>query len=345
MSDDMIIYALGGLCFLVIAGVGVALTGGGGNASKRAKELAKGGSANAAKQKGGKGANEAAKRNKQTQQMLAKLREENQKRKSKVSGNDPASLIRQAGLDMSVQTFWIISVVTGLMAGLLVLVSGAGINGATVRGIMIPGPLLILFGALAGFLGLPRWVLGMLKARRAKKLTNQFADAIDIIVRGVKSGLPLTECLRIIAKESPDPLGSEFAMLTDNISMGTTMDRALKKFYERVPLPEVNFFVIVLTIQAKSGGNLSEALGNLSAIIRSRKMMREKIKAMSSEAKASAGIIAALPFAVTIMVYFTTPDYISMLWTTSQGHMILAMAAGLMFTGVMVMRRMINFDI
>ena len=180
---------------------------------------------------------------------------------------------------------------------------------------------------------------------RHKKMTAQFADAIDIIVRGVKSGLPLTECLRIIAAESPAPLGTEFKNLTDNIQMGMTMDRALQQFYKRVPLPEVNFFVIVLTIQSKSGGNLSEALGNLSAVIRQRKMMREKIKAMSSEAKASAGIIASLPFAVGFMVYLTTPSYIMELFLKPTGHMILFMGAGLMFTGVTVMRRMINFDI
>lgn len=343
MNDPMMMYAFAGLCFLAIVGLGLALTSsGGGAASRRAKEIGRG------EHKPNKRQNadqDIQKRNRQTRQMLDQLRKEGQAKRSSLVPNDTASLIRQAGLDMPVSVFWIISAVCATAGVALVFMSGAGVEGVTVRGVFIPGPLIMIAAGLAGFFGVPRWLLGMLAKSRAKKMTNQFADAIDIIVRGVKSGLPLTECLRIIANESPAPLGEEFMTLTDNIAMGTSVDRALQKFYERVPLPEVNFFVIVLTIQAKSGGNLSEALGNLSSIIRSRKMMREKIKAMSSEAKASAMIIASLPFAVGGMVYATTPEYISELWRTSTGHLILAGAAGLMFTGVMVMRRMINFEI
>jgi len=205
--------------------------------------------------------------------------------------------------------------------------------------------LTIVFAGLAGGLGLPNWILGFLAKGRNKKMLNQFADGIDIIVRGVKSGLPLTECLRIIANESPAPLGPEFQTLTDNIKMGMNNDRALQNFYKRVPLSEVNFFVIVLSIQAKAGGNLSEALGNLSIVIRSRKMMREKIIALSSEAKASAMIIGSLPFAVGFMVYMTTPGYIMTLFTEPTGHMILFMGFCLMALGITVMRRMISFDI
>lgn len=344
MDGSMMIYILAGLCFLAVAGMGLALSGNESKAAKRARQFAKAGTATGKKAPSREHL-EAAKRSKQTQQMLQSLRKQNEQRRRSVLPKDTASLIRQAGLDLPVAAFWIISAVCGAAAALALIVSGAGVSGVTIRGVFVPGPLLTVFAGVAGFLGVPRWALGMLKARRSKKLTNQFADAIDVIVRGVKSGLPLTECLRIISKESPEPLSSEFTALTDNISMGSTIDRALQKFYQRVPLPEVNFFVIVLTIQSKSGGNLSEALGNLSSIIRSRKMMREKIKAMSSEAKASAGIIAALPFAVSGMVYMTTPEYISELWLTSTGHMILAGAAGLMFTGIMVMRRMINFEI
>jgi len=128
------------------------------------------------------------------------------------------------------------------------------------------------------------------------------------------------------------------------LQMGMTTERALQQFYKRVPLPEVNFFVIVLSIQAKAGGNLSEALGNLSTVIRSRKMMREKIKALSAEAKASAYIIGSLPFAVGFMVYLTTPSYISELWTSSGGHTVLFVGFCLYTIGIVVMRKMISFD-
>lgn len=343
MTESMMIYVFGGLCFLAVVGVGLAMTGSGGDtASKRAREIGRG-EQKVAKRAGGEA--DVQKRSRQTQQMLDQLRKDGKQRKSSLVPKDTASLISQAGLDLPVSAFWIISGVSALAAVVTVFLSGAGVTGASVRGIFIPGPLIMMAAGIAGFFGLPRWILGTLAKMRAKKMTNQFADAIDIIVRGVKSGLPLTECLRIIARESPAPLGEEFETLTDNIAMGTSVDRALQKFYQRVPLPEVNFFVIVLTIQSKSGGNLSEALGNLSNIIRSRKMMREKVKAMSSEAKASAMIIASLPFAVGAMVYGTTPEYIAELWLTSTGHMILAGAAGLMFTGIMVMRRMINFEL
>ena len=192
--------------------------------------------------------------------------------------------------------------------------------------------------------GFPRFMVNMLTTRRNKKMINQFADALDIIVRGVKSGLPLNECVRIIAKESPEPLRAEFAILADNLAMGAGMERSLNSFYKRVPLQEVNFFVIVLLIQSKAGGNLSEALNNLSNVIRSRKMMREKVKAMSSEAKASAMIIGSLPFVVGFLVYLTTPAYIMLLFTEEAGHLFIAIGVVLMTLGVLTMRKMINFD-
>jgi tight adherence protein B len=198
-------------------------------------------------------------------------------------------------------------------------------------------------GFAAGF-GVPRWFLGMMIKGRQKKFIGQFADAIDVIVRGVKSGLPLNECLKMIAKESPQPLGAEFQVVVDAIQMGVPVDQALNRMYQRTPIQEVNFFNIVLAIQQKAGGNLSEALGNLSNVLRSRKLLREKIKALSSEAKASAMIIGSLPIVVIILVYFTTPAYIMTLFTTEIGNLVLLIAAGLMSIGIYIMRQMINFD-
>jgi tight adherence protein B len=183
----------------------------------------------------------------------------------------------------------------------------------------------------------------MLVGMRQKKFTEQLADSLDVIVRGVKSGLPLNQCLRIIADESPEPIRSEFKNVVDGQAMGVPLDQNLARLYERMPLAEVNFLVIVLVIQQRTGGNLSESLGNLSAVLRSRKLMREKVKALSSEAKASAMIIGSLPFIVMLIVYIIKPDYMTLLFTTTTGNLILLGAAFMMTTGIVVMRNMINF--
>ena len=245
---------------------------------------------------------------------------------------------------MPVSAFWIFSLVLGMALGGTVYI--LGFDGLVISGISFKSRPALVGGAFFfGAVGLPRILLGMATNGRNKKMINQFADALDIIVRGVKSGLPLNECVRIISKESPEPLRSEFAMLTDNLSMGAGLERSLNTFYKRVPLQEVNFFMIVLMIQSKAGGNLSEALGNLSSVIRARKMMREKVKAMSSEAKASAMIIGALPFVVGSLVYMTTPAYIMQLFTTDTGHLFLTIGVVMMSMGILVMRKMINFDL
>lgn len=254
---------------------------------------------------------------------------ENQMRKARLS---ISARIDQAGLTMPEQTFWIASGALGLAATIAVLVAGQPIYFAAAA------------GAIAG-MGLPRWILGFLVGGRQKKFTSEFANAIDVIVRGVKSGLPLNECLKIIAREAPEPLAGEFRRLCDSVSMGVPLDQGLTKLFERMPLPEVSFFSIVLSIQLKAGGNLSEALNNLSVVLRSRKLMREKINALSSEAKASAAIIGALPICVCGIVYVTSPDYMSLLFTDSTGHMGLLAGTVMMSLGIFVMRQMINFDI
>ena len=157
-------------------------------------------------------------------------------------------------------------------------------------------------------------------------------------------GLPLLECLKMITSESPEPVKSEFRNIVETQAIGMPLGEACGKLYEEMPLPEANFFGIVISIQQKSGGNLAEALGNLSRVLRDRKKMKAKIQAMSQEAKASAGIIGALPIAVMILVYITSPQYISLLWTQPIGRVMLAASALWMFAGVMVMKKMINFD-
>ncbi len=211
--------------------------------------------------------------------------------------------------------------------------------------ILLGGSLLpaLAFGFAAGC-GLPLWLLKFLKKRREARFLEALPDAVDVIVRGIKSGLPLLDSLRLIASEAPEPVRSEFRAIIETQTIGIPLGEACLKLYERIPLAEANFFGIVIAIQQRAGGNLSEALGNLSRVLRDRKKMKAKIKAMSMEAKASASIIGALPIVVMGLVYFSSPAYIELLWTQQLGHMMLAGSAIWMTLGVLVMRKMINFD-
>jgi tight adherence protein B len=239
--------------------------------------------------------------------------------------------LTQAGLDWTPRKFMIISGILGLVffAGAFVLSGG------------LLGAVGIAFAA--GF-GLPRWILGFLKKRREKKFLKGLPDAVDVIVRGIKAGLPLFESIKVVAADAPEPLKGEFMAIIETQAIGMPLGEACVRLYERMPLPEANFFGIVIAIQQKSGGNLSEALGNLSKVLRDRKKMAEKIQAMSMEAKASAGIIGALPPIVMLLVYLTTPDYISLLWTHPTGQLLLCGCVFWMSCGIFVMKRMINFD-
>jgi tight adherence protein B len=200
-----------------------------------------------------------------------------------------------------------------------------------------------LLAAFVGVVGLPRWVLARLVKRRQAKFVDEFANAIDVIVRGVKSGLPLIECLSIIARESPQPIAEEFTEVVEQQRVGVPLGEAFERMMARMPLPEVRFFAIVIGIQQQAGGNLSEALGNLSGVLRDRKRLAAKVRALSAEAKASAAVLGSLPFIVMILVYITTPSYISILWTTNFGQFLLAAAGMWMTCGILVMRKMINF--
>jgi len=196
----------------------------------------------------------------------------------------------------------------------------------------------------AAALGLPRWLLNFLKKRREKKFLAALPDAVDVIVRGIKAGLPLFESIKVVAADAPQPLKGEFLSIIETQAIGMPLGEACTRLYERMPLPEANFFGIVIAIQQKSGGNLAEALGNLSKVLRDRKKMAEKVQAMSMEAKASAGIIGSLPPIVMFLVYLSTPGYISLLWTHPTGQLMLAGCALWMSMGIFVMKKMINFD-
>jgi len=239
--------------------------------------------------------------------------------------------LTQAGVDWTPQKFMTVSAVMGAAFFAAAMMFGGGLLAAVGMG-------------FAGGFGLPRWVLGYLKKRREKQFLKALPDAVDVIVRGIKAGLPLFESIKVVAADAPEPLRSEFLAIIETQAIGMPLGEACARLYERMPLPEANFFGIVIAIQQKSGGNLSEALGNLSKVLRDRKKMAEKIQAMSMEAKASASIIGALPPIVMILVYITTPQYISILWTHPTGQLMLVGCVLWMATGIFVMKRMINFD-
>ena len=239
--------------------------------------------------------------------------------------------IAQAGLQWSPRRFMITAVALGAVFFFVPFLFGLGLLQSLGLG----------FAAGAG---VPFWLLSFLKKRREAKFLEAFPDAVDVIVRGIKAGLPLLDSLKLIASEAPEPVRGEIRSIIDTQTIGIPLGEACLKLYERMPLAEANFFGIVISIQQRAGGNLSEALGNLSRVLRDRKKMKAKIRAMSMEAKASAGIIGALPIAVMLLVYITSPDYISMLWTESLGRMMLLCCAVWMSLGIFVMRRMINFD-
>lgn len=316
------------LAFITIGGVGWMLVGGDDSSSqavKRAKTMGGVRAEAAASAKRAAAANTPEARRKQ---ILLQLQEvDRRERKARMT---MGAKLKQAGLSLSVRTFVIISVAAGLVGALLAFVLGANI-------------IIVLGVGVAAGLGLPRWIIGMKAKARMKKFSLAFADAIDILVRGIKTGLPVHDCFKIIARESPEPLAGEFRTLVEGMGVGLTLAQALDKMYERMPTPELKFFAIVIAIQQKSGGNLAEALGNLTTVLRARRMMVEKIKALSSEAIASAGIIASLPPAVMILVMLSNPSYMMLMFTDIRGQVMLMGAALWMATGVFVMKRMISF--
>lgn len=267
-------------------------------------------------------------RRKQIEESLTKI-EERQKQKKKKAKSLAMRLV-QADWSMKPKNFMIMSVVLAVVTSAPAFVLGVN-------------PLVCLGVAVVFGFGLPRFILNSAINRRQKKFTMHFADAMDIIVRGVRTGLPLNDCLKIIAHESPDPLGSEFRRVVEGESLGIPIEVCLEQMYERMPISEVNFFATVLNIQKTTGGNLGESLANLSNVLRGRKILREKIKALSAEAKASAMIIGALPIVVMILVTIMSPDYMEDLYFTSTGQRNMLVGAVMMGMGTFMMRKMINF--
>ncbi len=264
------------------------------------------------------------------EQVEGTLKDIEQRRKK--AKRPPLSVrLSQAGLHWSKRRFMITAAILGVVAFLAVIFLGSG---------LLPA---LGFGFAAGG-GLPFWMLSFLKKRRESKFLSVFPDAVNVIVRGIKAGLPLLDSLKLIATDTAEPVRGEFRAIVQTQTIGMPIGDACMKLYESIPVPEANFFGIVVSIQQRSGGNLSEALGNLSRVLRDRKKMKAKIQAMSMEAKASASIIGALPIMVMGLVWLTSPSYIALLWTEPLGRVMLACCAAWMLAGIFVMRKMINFD-
>jgi tight adherence protein B len=273
---------------------------------------------------------EMSKRRKSVQDNLKDLekrQQENTKKKLTLK-----SKLSQAGLTITPARFYMFSAIFAFVLMFVALLAGA--------------PLLLVVGApIVAGLGLPRWIVGFLVKRRQNKFLTEFPNALDVIVRSIKSGLPLNDAIRLIANEGRDPVKSEFRRVVESQQVGLSVPDACARMTNYMPLQEVSFFAIVIAIQSQAGGNLSEAIGNLAKVLRERKKMKAKVQALSMEAKASAVIIGALPFIVATLVYLTSPQYMMVLFTDPRGHLIMGFSAIWMSIGIFVMRNMVNFDI
>ncbi len=242
--------------------------------------------------------------------------------------------LQRAGLDVTPKAFWLSSAGCGAVCALLAMFTLPNNSMTT---------LATVAGGFIGMFGLPRYVLARMTKRRQAKFLGELANSLDVVTRGIKSGLPLNECLNIISRESPEPLSGEFREVVEQQRVGVTLGEALDRMCERMPLQEVRFLAIVIAIQQSAGGNLSEALGNLSSVMRDRYRMAMRVKALASEAKASAFILASLPPTVMIMVSIASPDFIEPLFTTRTGTVFITIGLAWMGIGSLVMRKMINF--
>ncbi|OLP45280.1 type II secretion system F family protein [Rhizobium oryziradicis] len=275
---------------------------------------------------------ELSKRRKSVQDTLKELERKQAENTKKIANQPLKQRLPQTGFALSLTHFIIASTTLGLVFFCIGLIMGMS----------------LLLAACVGFVagvGLPRWIVNFMIKRRQGKFLIEFPNALDVMVRAIKSGLPLNDALRMIATDAQEPVKAEFRKVVDSQQLGISVPEACARMFSAMPLQEVNFFSIVITIQAQAGGNLSEALANLSKVLRERRKMRAKVSALSMEAKASAVIIGSLPFIVTLLVYITSPEYIGILFTDPRGHLILGLSGIWMSIGIFIMRQMINFDI
>ena len=269
-----------------------------------------------------------SRRQKRIQDKIKQLEKQGEKKKG-LEAIDEALL--QAGIDVPLKIYFLVSACLAVIFTFIYLLLGFN-------------PLGAIAVAIIGFFGVPKFILKRIAKSRQKKFTHHFADAIDLVVRGIRSGLPVNECFTIVAREYDPPLGEEFRLLVEGQKLGIDMDDLLAKGLRRLPTPEFKFFSIVVQIQKQTGGNLAETLANLSDVLRQRKRMRDKAKAMASEANASAAIIGSLPILVSLLLSVVNPEYLMLLFNTDTGNFLLGFGLFWMGLGITVMQKMINFE-
>jgi tight adherence protein B len=275
--------------------------------------------------------NDAGKRRKTVEASMKEADKKRLNRDQYMKKPPLAVQMKQAGMSGNLRTFYMYSLITGAILTGIALFLG-------VKALYAPAVFLV------GAFGLPRWYVARRRKKRVKAFLTEFPNSLDVLVRAVKSGLPLNDGVRLLAAEAQEPVRTEFQRIVDSQSVGKSIPQACIEMQETMPSPEAAFFGIVIQIQAQAGGNLSEALGNLSKVIRERKKMLAKVQALSMEAKASAYIIGALPIVVATLVYLSSPNYIMPLFVTSSGQITLAISGVWMSIGILVMKQMINFD-
>ena len=275
---------------------------------------------------------ELSKRRKSMQESLKDLEKKQKEKDKKFGDQSMKAKLPRSGLPLTLGRFYTFSALFGGLVALMCLMAGM--------------PLVAILGlGFVAAVGLPRWVIGFLIKRRQDKFLEELPNALEVMVRSIRSGLPLNDVIRLIVTDGQEPVKSEFRRVIEAQQVGLSVPEACARMLLTMPLSEVNFFSIVITIQSQAGGNLSEALQNLAKVLRERRKMKAKVKALSMEAKASAVIIGALPFIVATLVYLTSPHYISILFTDARGHIILLFSGFWMAVGIFIMRNMINFDI
>lgn len=262
--------------------------------------------------------------------LANKLQDEDKDAKKK--GPQISDLIIQAGLETPVKKFWIYSVVFALVMTFLAFIVGLS-------------KFLTIMVAIISFFGLPKFFLKFKAKRRQKKFMDDFADALESMMRLLQAGMPVSEAIKMVAREFTGPMGDEMSRVYDQQKIGVPLPEAVADAARRMPLPEMQMFATAIAIQTQTGASLSEVLQNLAGVIRARFKLKRKIQTMSAEAKISAGIIGALPVVVTLALYAVNREYIQLLFDEPTGRFMLGCAVSWMLVGCLVMRQMINFRV
>jgi tight adherence protein B len=270
-------------------------------------------------------------KNRRRQELSKKLKDSDQSQNAKGRVSLTTQL-RRAGLKISVKQYWIFSLILCLIVMSLTKIMGYS-------------PLVILLSAVFGLLGIPRFIIHHKTQKRQKRFLKDFGDALEGVVRLLKAGMPIAEAIKMIAREYDGPIQEEMSLIYDAQKVGIPLYEAVQQAAERMPLPEMRMFATGITIQAQTGSSLAEVLTNMANVIRARFKLRRKVKALASEANASASIIGALPILVGTGIYFLNKEWILVLFTDPFGKVLLGVAMGMMLLGVLVMKAMINFKV